>query len=379
MTDPSPSAPRVLVSGVLFGQPRGGVRRHNAELLPRLHRLLAEGGGGITVLEGRARIAFALPDEIERVTSDVPDAPPWRRALAESRALRRARVEASRPFDLVHTAHLPAPRALPVPFTLTIHDLRKLDRDSTSLLPRLLARRVIRDATTRAARTFVVSESTRAELTRLSSAARIVVAPNGADHFAPLPRTPERDAPLLCVGHLEARKNLELLLHALRHDETLPDLWLVGAAKGKEGERLESRARALGVRERVRFLGAIDDEELIGLYARAAALVAPSRIEGFGIPVVEAQRAGVPVAIADAGALPEVAAPETPRFSPDDPRGCATAIARALVADAATIERAREHAARYRWDETARRIAREWITLIGQRSSASSTSRRASR
>ena len=54
-------APRVLVSGVVLGQPMGGVRRHNAELLPRAARLCAAEGGAVDVLEGRSRVELDLP------------------------------------------------------------------------------------------------------------------------------------------------------------------------------------------------------------------------------------------------------------------------------------------------------------------------------
>ena len=63
-------APRVLVSGVVLGQPMGGVRRHNAELLPRAAALLSEAGGELVVMEGREPVAFELPPEVRRLQSD---------------------------------------------------------------------------------------------------------------------------------------------------------------------------------------------------------------------------------------------------------------------------------------------------------------------
>jgi hypothetical protein len=67
------SAPRVLVSGVVLGQPMGGVRRHNAELLPRVARLLAERGGSLAVLEGRERMGASgvrcAPRSLARASS----------------------------------------------------------------------------------------------------------------------------------------------------------------------------------------------------------------------------------------------------------------------------------------------------------------------
>ena len=76
------AAPRLLVSGVVLGQPMGGVRRHNAELLPRLAERLRAAGGGLGVLEGAVPIPFELPDVVERIPSNVPFQPPHMRALA---------------------------------------------------------------------------------------------------------------------------------------------------------------------------------------------------------------------------------------------------------------------------------------------------------
>jgi glycosyltransferase involved in cell wall biosynthesis len=352
-------APRVLVSGVVLAQPEGGVRRHNAELLPRLARLLSEGGGSLAVLEGKDPVPFALPDSVERIASEVPAGPPILRAAREGRALARAAREAQAAgcaFDLVHTAHLPVPRSLPVPITLTIHDLRSLDLAHTPLSRKLFARTVIGHAVTRAATVFVVSETVRARLLEGWPLApeRVIVVPNAVDHLTVLPRAPARDAPLLHVGHVEPRKNLELLLHALAADASLPALVLAGRAKGIEGTRLARVADELGITERVTFRGAFDDAELPELYARAACVVLPSHLEGFGIVALEAQRAGVPLAVSDTGALREVAGDDVPHFAPDDPAACVRAIHAALESDADTRASHARAAMRFSWDASAR-------------------------
>ena len=317
-------SPSVLVAGAVLGQPMGGVRRHNAELLPRVARRLEAHGGRLAVLEGREPPAFALPGGVERVASDVPARPPLLRSLQEGRALRRAvraAADAGRAFDLVHTGHLPVPRDLPLPYTLTLHDLRSLAGEHTPFSRRFVARTVVGEAVRRAELVFTVSESVRAELGQRYALEpeRVVVVPNAADHFEPLPRSRETRAagPILHVGHLERRKNVELLVRALAEDGAgLPELWLAGAAKHGEDERLRALARELGVLERVRFLGPFDDGELARLYAGAACVALPSRLEGFGIPALEAQRARVPLAIARIPALVEVAAARTRRASP---------------------------------------------------------------
>ncbi len=351
-------APRVLVLGSVLGQPMGGVRRHNAELLPRLARLLAERGGALAVLEGRAPVAFPLPEGVARIATHVPAGPPVVRATFEGRALRRAlerAAHAGHPFDLVHTAHLPVPASIRVPFTLTIHDLRYLDPAHASAPRRAIARRAIGDAVTRAARVMTVSESVRDELVRRFAvdAARVHVVSNAADHFDPLPRKPERDATLLCVGHLEPRKNLALVIGALHADPSLPRLVLAGAAKGREGERLARLALSLDVARRVTFLGPFEDRQLPRLYSDAACVILPSRIEGFGIAALEAQRARVPLCVARIPSLIEVVGEGVPSFSTDDPAECARAIRAAMARSAHELDRDAEAAARFSWERSA--------------------------
>jgi len=357
------SAPRVLVLGAVLAQGFGGVRRHNQELLPRVARRLADAGGGLAVLVGREGLSFELPEPAERLASTVPSGPPLARATREAPALRaalEAAARAGRPFDLWHTAHFPVPRGIAVPYTLTVHDLRALALEHTPFSRRFMAKRVIGAAVEKARTVVTVSEQVGAALEAAFRAPRRVVVPNAGDHLPVLPRAPAADAPLLHVGHLEPRKNLALLLRALALDPGLPDLVLVGAPKHDEERRLASLAAELGVAARVRFRGPLPEEELPALYARCAAVAIPSRLEGFGIGVLEAQRAGAPLAIAAAGALPEVAGPEVPAFDPDDAAGCARALRAALAAPPERLAAHARRAERFSWDASAAALFEAW-------------------
>ena len=362
---------RVLISGVVLSQPMGGVRRHNAELLPRAARHIAETGGTLSVLEGRQRVAIELPLEIERLPSNVPASPPILRATFEGRALSKAvreAAEAGRPFDLVHTAHLPVPRSLPVPYTLTLHDLRSLDLAHTPLSRRLFARGVVAQAVEGAAAVFTVSETVRARILESWRVApeRVRVVPNAADHFTPLPRDLGEGAPILHVGHIVPRKNLELLIQALAADPSLPPLRLAGASTGGEEERLIRLASELGVDGRVVFSGPFEEDELPRLYAEAACVALPSHLEGFGIAVLEAQRARAPLAVSDTDALAEIAGEGVPRFATDDPAACARAIRLALGTDEETLTRHAHRALRFTWAASARAWVDGWRAAVSR-------------
>lgn len=352
-------APRVLVSGVVLGQPMGGVRRHNRELLPRLAYLLEAHGGSLSVLEGRERIDFDLPPSVERLSSRVPMHPVAMRAHAESRALRRAlrmAEERGAPFEFVHTAHMPAPNGLDTPYTLTIHDLRSLSSPQASAARRLIARRVIQSAVRHATAVFTVSDTVARELLGEFDfdRSKLSVIHNGVDHFEPLPRAAQAGAPIVCVGHVEPRKNLELMVRAIALDAKLPPLAIHGAAKGDEEQRLRALAASLGCADRVRFHGAFADSELALIYSGAACVCLPSWVEGFGIVALEAQRAHVPLAVARGSALIEVAGQDAPSFGPDDPAGCARALHAALGSSAEVLQRAAVRANRFTWDAAAR-------------------------
>jgi glycosyltransferase involved in cell wall biosynthesis len=348
-------APHVLVLGSVLAQPQGGVRRHNAELLPRAARRLAAAGGSLTVLAPRGGLPFELPGEARVEIARLWPSAPAVRAAAEALAVRRLRTRLR--FDLVHTAHLPVP-PLPVPYTLTVHDARQWQRGSPA------ARAALARAVRKAARVITVSAAVRDELQRALElpAARFALVPNAADHLDYAPRSPAARAPILCVAHLEPRKNQQVLLRALALDAALPDLWLLGAAKGDERGRLERLARELGVDARVRFVELVGDAELARLYATCACVALPSTLEGYGIPVAEALAAGAPVAIARIAALVEVARVAGPgaahEFEPRDAAGCARALR------AAVEQRACAPPARPGWDASAEALVSAWSAAM---------------
>ncbi|TAJ07554.1 MAG: glycosyltransferase family 1 protein [Planctomycetota bacterium] len=348
-------APRVLVLGSVLAQPLGGVRRHNAELLPRAAHLLAQRGGELTVLAPRGGLPFELPPQARVELAQLWPGSPAARAAAEAIAVRGLRARGLR-FDLVHTAHLPVP-PLPCAYTLTVHDARQRQRSA-------FARAALRRALRHAARVITVSAAVRDELARALAvpAARFALVPNAADHLRYLPRTPAATAPILCVAHLEPRKNQQVLLRALALDRALPDVWLVGAAKGDERSRLERLARELGVDARVRFVEPVSDDELARLYAACACVALPSTLEGYGIPVAEALAAGAPVAIARIPALVEVARVAGPgaahEFEPRDAADCLRALRAAMA------QRTCAPPARPGWDASAAALVDAWSAAM---------------
>lgn len=142
---------------------------------------------------------------------------------------------------------------------------------------------------------------------------------------------PVPDNFFLFAGVLKGRKNVAGVIRAFslfaRSDHS-HELLIVGKQEGVYAESLLSLARKLGVEKRVRFLGYVTDAQLAYLYTKAQALVFPSFLEGFGMPVLEAMSAGLPVITSNQGALAEVADDAALLVDPARPEDIATAMSR---------------------------------------------------
>ena len=146
-------------------------------------------------------------------------------------------------------------------------------------------------------------------------------------HLSPL--TSQLDRYVLSVGSIEPRKNTMLALQALHY---LPDdvsLVLVGRHTAYT-DKLVAYARANGLEHRLRILHGVPDADLPALYAGAEAFVYPSVYEGFGIPIIEAIRCGLPVVACTGSCLEEAGGPDSLYVAPDDAEGMADAIRRSL-------------------------------------------------
>jgi glycosyltransferase involved in cell wall biosynthesis len=194
----------------------------------------------------------------------------------------------------------------------------------------------------------------------LASPAQIVVVPNGADRAAvdgkaereaaDLLSSPAPTLDILHVGSTIPRKRLDLLLDAFALlSSQRPDVRLVRVG-GPFTPEQEAHARRLGITARTLVLPFVSRETLHAIYRRAALLVLTSDREGFGLPVVEALSAGLPVLARDLPVLREVAGDAAVFVSSPDPRAWADAAGQLLEERTVSPElwAARSNAARTR-------------------------------
>lgn len=179
---------------------------------------------------------------------------------------------------------------------------------------------------------------------------------------------PERAAFLLCLGNTRPYKNVRAALHALaRLPSELARLRLVISGRSDALASLRRLAGELGIAGRVVFTGMVDQHQLGWLYQHAIALVFPSLVEGFGLPVVEAMASGCPVIAADIPVLREIAGDAALAVDPRDPTSIADAAAR-LSRDPdlrrGLVERGRQRAARFSWERCARQTAEVYRQMV---------------
>lgn len=279
------------------------------------------------------------------------------------------------PVDVVHGASpllIPARRAAQV---VTLHDLFFLHHpDQTWAEIQRDYPVLVRDHVTRADAVVTPSQYTAGLIAGELGVApdRIAVCPPGAPVWRSL--GPDRLLPangyILFVGTLEPRKNVGGLLRAYRrlvarHPEA-PRLVLAGRATAGAETQLADLGSLAG---RVEHRGYVLTEQREALYGGAALVVLPSFDEGFGLPVLEAMSAGIPVIISNRDSLPEVAGGAAGALiDPEDDEGLAEAMWRA-TADAGWARelaaRGRRRAADFDWARTASTLRetyrRAWV------------------
>jgi alpha-1,3-rhamnosyl/mannosyltransferase len=210
------------------------------------------------------------------------------------------------------------------------------------------------------------SEQTRALLVDRFRIApeKTTVIPNGvADlFFNDDEHEPEHyaDPYFLFVGTFEARKGLDVLKKAvpLVRDRTSEPFRLVLA--GRTGWGADADLRALRGRANVEVVESPTDEQLARLYSRARALVFPSRMEGFGLPVAEAMASGAAVITSDLPCVREFAGPVPTYVPAGDAQQLAGAMSAALENGATTVRdktRHREQIQGLRWNSIGERTA----------------------
>ncbi|MDX6513791.1 MAG: hypothetical protein QOE36_3295 [Gaiellaceae bacterium] len=334
--------PLVVIDADVLGRERTGDETYVERLL---HELPAHSAG--LRLAAVTRRPDLVPDGVEAIPLET------RRQVLRMSWMLPALLRHVRPA-LFHGIHA-LPPSLRCPAVLTVQDLSfERDPDLMGRKDRFAFRRVVPRSARQAARVLAISERTKRDLVELYKLppAKVVVTPLGVDP-AFTPGDGGHDAYLLFVGAVQERKDPRAAALAAR--ELGRTLVVVGPEKDSA---LADELRGLGAELR----GYVTKEELAALYRGAAALVFPSRYEGFGLPVVEAMASGTPVVAAPDAAVREVAGDAAVYAEPGE---LAAAVERVLADRERLVAAGLERAQLFTWAETARRTAEVYRMVLG--------------
>ncbi|HEV2123260.1 MAG TPA: glycosyltransferase family 1 protein [Chloroflexota bacterium] len=289
--------------------------------------------------------------------------------------------------SLVHAPDHVCPQPLGWRTVLTVHDLAFWRRPESYAPESRQYYQGIRRSVRQADRIICVSNATKNDLLELTgvspSKVRVVYeAPDPAYVVGETP-DPADDAAVstrpyfLFVGTLEPRKNLTGIITSFAQlqkqldvtgADKRPELLLIGAER-KGSPSIKGLPEQLGIAGDVRFLGHLPTPTVAALYRGALALVYPSFLEGFGLPIVEAMASGAPVITANCSSMPEVAGKAAILVDPHDSQALTAAMIR-VARDSELRRQMRAlglaQAAKFSWQ----RAARETLAVFEEALSA---------
>ena len=191
---------------------------------------------------------------------------------------------------------------------------------------------------------------------------------------------------VLFIGGLEPRKGLEYLIMAMeqvikKHSDTV----LLAVARGglvERGERgwFKMLVERLRLENHVKIIDYIDERDVPKYYAACDVYAMPSRMEGWGIGIMEAMSAGKPVVATRAGGIPELVSSGKNGIlvEPGNVSALASAISKLLASQALRNRlgaAGRKTVRRYSWEETARKTINVYEEAIASREKASRVGR----
>ncbi len=190
---------------------------------------------------------------------------------------------------------------------------------------------------------------------------------------------------ILFVGTIQPRKNLEKLIQAFallakskeQRAKNNSERYALGPLQlvivGKLGwlyDEILQAPKRFGIEKKVKFLNYIQDSDLPYIYAGAEVFVLPSLVEGFGLPVLEAMAAGIPVLVSNRTSLPEVGGNAAIYFNPQNSQEIAQAILQVLTNPKLRkdlVEKGKKQVAKFSWEKTAAQTLRVFERVYSER------------
>ncbi len=370
---------RIGIDARFFG-PRtggGGIGRYVSELVNNLQKIDHENEYVIFLKKENFHEFVVTGSNFSKKLVDVP----WY-SVAEQIVMPREIAHAR--VNFMHYPHWNVPVLSRVPFIVTIHDLILLEDPQSARATtkgalvhgiKQVGHRIVLEKAVHSSRQIItVSEASKRSILKHFNVkpAKISVIHNGVNSPVEGKNVSLRglgvlDPFILYVGNMYPHKNLDNLLDGFAGAHAShPGIQLVIAGKFDEfGRRLQAQALELGFGSgEVRFINLPTDEELGALYHHTALLAYPSRIEGFGIPPVEALLAGTKVMASNASSMPEILGEYVRYVDPEDTDAMARVMVEAVERPekwAGMKEKGMDFAKRYSWEKAAKQTLETYL------------------
>lgn len=361
----------------------GGLGRYVAELVTNLQTLDRNNSYVLFLRKENFHECVIKNQNFSKRLVDVP----WY-TVEEQRVMPREIAHAKVHF--MHYPHWNVPIFSRVPFLVTIHDLILLQdgksaRASTRNpfihgLKQVGHRIALEHAVHRSRHIIAVSEFTKASILthfRVKSQ-KISVIPNGVGRpgegkNVDLPALGVNEPYFLYVGNAYPHKNLDMLIQAfalfLKTNKSVQ--LVIAGRRDMFSKAIEKMAGEIGITpQALRFVDLPTDEELAALYRRAQLFIYPSRIEGFGIPPLEAMSYGTPVAASKAASIPEILGSHAQYFDQDDIEALADIMHKSVKGvwhNSALLEEAKRHVRKFNWEDTAKKTLQVYANVATRR------------
>lgn len=372
---------RIGIDARFFG-PRtggGGLGRYVAELVTNLQRIDRVNEYVLFLRKDNFHDCVLTNNNFSKRLVDIP----WY-SLAEQRLMPREIAAAK--VDVMHIPHWNVPLFCKTPFIVTIHDLILLEDPASAHattrgalvhgVKYLGFRFVLENAIHRSRHIIAVSETTKRATLRhfrirpdkVSVIHNGVITPPEGGGVV-LRNINVVEPYILAVGNHYPHKNLATLIRAFGAVyRARPDASLVLAGRVDAfTKNLQQEARSVGLPESaIRFVDLPTDETIGALYRHAALLAYPSKIEGFGLPPLEAMLCGTPVMASDIPVLRELLGEAAKFVDPDAEEDMVQVMMDALDHPedlAGMVARGRQQAAKYRWEDTAKQTLEAYLSF----------------
>ncbi len=262
--------------------------------------------------------------------------------------------------DVFLSPYIKGPLRVRCPLVVTIHDLMDLvfPEYGSGAISRWLFKQMAVRVGRRADLVLADSQYSADDIARLLDLQRdkVEVLPIGLEErykpvldgvvLAQVQRNYAIDAPyIFYLGNFKPHKNVQALIevYASLPETVRAEFQLVlGGREDRWRSERKAQAETLGLANRVRFIGQVEEGDMPALFSGAALFVFPSLYEGFGLPPLEAMACGTPVLCSERTSLPEVVGAAGVLFDPDNKEAWSQALS-ALLEDSAAREKMAEN------------------------------------